>query len=214
MNNLMVCSLPSAITATTASIQLLPFGVVTTDKGNFIVDQIALSEIVRAYQSRANDVVIDYEHQTLKDMIAPASGWIKQLTIKPGAGLWAAVEWTKRAKDMIKGQEYGYISPVVMVRKADKRAIRLHSAGLTNTPAIDGMERIAAKNSAVMMVTIDPLQRQINDKMGLADTLYLKHSSGEDELLRNFIDYGPDALQHQVNQRMGVSPEVFAKFNR
>ena len=76
------------------------------------------------------------------------------------------------------------------------------------------MERIAAKSSVDRMAAIDPLQRQINDKMGLTDTLYLKHSGGEDELLRNFIDYGPDELQHQVNQLMGVSPEVFAKFNR
>jgi len=51
-------------------------------------------------------MVIDYEHQTLKDIQAPAAGWIKQLTWKGEAGLWAVVDWTQQAACYLANKEY------------------------------------------------------------------------------------------------------------
>lgn len=126
-------------------IQLLPFGPVNSQKGDFLVDDVSVNEILEAFNNRKNDIVIDYEHQTLYGGVAPAAGWIKNMENRGKDGLWAEVEWTDKAKDFIENKEYKYLSPVVFVRKSDKRALYLHSAALTNDPAIDGMIPIANK---------------------------------------------------------------------
>lgn len=105
--------------------------------------------IIRQLADRKNRMVIDYEHQTLyaekNGQPAPAAGWFKQLEWREGDGLYAVdVEWTERAKDMIRAGEYRYISPVF---GADKQGnvIAIHSAGLTNDPGLDGMRAVAAR---------------------------------------------------------------------
>lgn len=119
-------------------IKLLPMGLVKSQKGNFIVDEESFQAIKETFQRRALDIVIDYEHQTLEDIQAPAGGWIKELSLQDDA-IVGKVEWTPKAEEYLKNKEYRYLSPVVLVRKSDQKAVVLHSVALTNTPAIDGM---------------------------------------------------------------------------
>lgn len=125
-------------------VKLLPWGEVRSQKGDFQVDQESFRAMKQEFDSRGLDLVIDYEHQTLDGVQAPAAGWIKELVpLKDSIG--AKVEWTKRAAGYLRGREYRYLSPVVLVRKADHKAVCLHSAALTNTPAIDGMFAVVNK---------------------------------------------------------------------
>lgn len=126
-------------------IQILPYGHVTTKKGDFMVDEEAQNLIMENFKTKKNDLVVDYEHQTLTGEIAPAAGWIKNLENRGKEGIWGEVEWTPKAAEFIANKEYKYLSPVIFVRKADKRVQVLHSAALTNDPAIDGMTPIANK---------------------------------------------------------------------
>lgn len=119
-------------------IKILPLGHVHTQKGDFDVDDESVSLIRKQFQSRGLDLVIDYEHQTLKDVQAPAGGWISDI-YKGEDAVIAKVKWTDRAKEYLKNREYRYLSPVVVLRKKDRKATAIHSAALTNTPAIDGM---------------------------------------------------------------------------
>lgn len=130
-------------------IQILPYGWVETDKGKFLVDEQAVGLIMQEFAAKKNDTVIDYEHQTLENVIAPAAAWIKRLEDRGKDGLWGEVDWTPKAAEFVKNKEYRYLSPVVFARKSDGRAIILHSCGLTNTPAIDGMQPIANKETEV-----------------------------------------------------------------
>ena len=114
-------------------------------KGTFEVDDESCRTIMAQFKGRHLDLVIDYEHQTLKDVQAPAGGWIKDI-YKGDDALVAKVEWTPKAQEYLKNREYRYLSPVVTVRRKDRKAIGLHSVALTNTPAIDGM--FAIVNSA------------------------------------------------------------------
>ena len=138
-------------------IRVLPLGYISSEKGDFLVDSESFQMMKEHMEHRAVDIVIDYEHQTLRDMQAPAGGWIKELVLKSD-GIFARVEWTKRAKDYLQNREYRYLSPVVMVRKKDRKASQIHSVALTNTPAINGM--IPIVNSV-----IPPLQddTQLNE---------------------------------------------------
>jgi phage I-like protein len=126
-------------------IKLFPLGLVKSLKGDFLVDTEAYNSILNHFKAHKVDIPVDYEHQTLQNVQAPAAGWIKELTLKSD-GVYAAVEWTDKAAQYIKEKEYRYLSPVVSVREKDRKALLLHSVALTNTPAIDGMTAIV--NSA------------------------------------------------------------------
>lgn len=128
-------------------VQVFPLGLVKSIKGNFIVDDQSISLIINWFKQRGNDVVIDYEHQTLEGDQAPASGWVKEFADRGKDGLWARVEWTPRATEYITNKEYRYFSPVVVVRNSDRRAMAIHSIGLTNAPAMSGMKPIVNKDN-------------------------------------------------------------------
>lgn len=162
------------VTAAPAEIQILPFGLVISQTyGPFLNDDQAMQETIGAFSVKVNDLVIDYEHQTLYGEVAPAAGWIKELINKGQEGLWARVEWTEKAKQMVEGKEYRYLSPVVWVRASDGRAIEIHSAALTNTPAIDGMIPIinSTTNKPFAWVPTEHLRTEDPTKHKGADTL-------------------------------------------
>ena len=58
-------------------IKILPLGHVHSQKGDFEVDDESVKLIVEQFKKRNVDLVVDYEHQTLKDVQAPAGGWIE-----------------------------------------------------------------------------------------------------------------------------------------
>lgn len=136
-------------------IVMSPDGEVVSETGTWILDDEAGRLINAAYRAHGTDLPIDYEHHTLggqyasPDGRALAAGWIKDLQYQPGRGLIAAVEWTVQAIELIRSKAYKYISPVLYVRKEDQRAVVLHSAALTNKPAIPRMAALAAKQPPV-----------------------------------------------------------------
>lgn len=160
-----------------AEIKLLPLGRVHSQKGDFDVDKESFELIKKQFKGRKVDIVIDYEHQTLGDVQAPAGGWIKDLYLGVDA-VMAKVEWTKKAAEYLKNKEYRYLSPVVLVRKRDRKAVAIHSAALTNTPAIDGM--FALVNS----LNIEDIPEGGNsmDLKELAKALGLPETATEEEV--------------------------------
>ncbi len=134
------------------TVRLAPDGLVESKTGQFIIDEEGAGLIVRAFEEHGTPVPIDCEHQTMGGQYsspsgrAPAVGWIHKIWREAGRGLMALVEWTEDATKLIRSGGYRYISPVVMVRQDDGRAIELHSAGLTNKPAIPRMEALAASD--------------------------------------------------------------------
>ena len=127
-------------------VQVFPQGMVKSTKGDFTVDSESATLIMNWFKQRGNDLVIDYEHQTLEGVQAPASGWVKEFADRGADGIWARVDWTEKAKEYIANKEYRYFSPVVVVRSRDRKAVALHSIGLTNAPAISGMKPIVNKD--------------------------------------------------------------------
>ncbi len=158
-------------------IKILPFGKVHSQKGDFLVDDESVALIRKQFKDRKLDLVIDYEHQTLRDAQAPAGGWIKDI-YKGDDAIIAKVEWTPRASEYLKNKEYRYLSPVVLVRKRDQKATAIHSVALTNTPAIDGMFAI------VNSLDIEDIAEggQIMDLKELAKLLGLSETATEEEI--------------------------------
>ena len=135
-------------------IQLLPFGRFRssadnrpTDAEHWILDDTNGFAIAQQANARINDLVIDYEHQTLykeqNGQPAPAAGWIESVVYISGKGLFADVVWTNKAASMIQAKEYRYIS-AVFHHYANGYVSKLLHAAITNSPALDGMDELIA----------------------------------------------------------------------
>lgn len=184
-----------------AEIKILPLGRVHSQKGDFNVDKESFELIRRQFKGRKVDIVIDYEHQTLADVQAPAGGWIKDLYLGTDA-VMAKVEWTKKAAEYLRNKEYRYLSPVVLVRKKDQKAMALHSAALTNTPAIDGM--FALVNS----LDIEDIPEGGNsmDLKELAKALGLPEAATEEEV-KNAVSAAAKAAEKLKEMEGNTSGE-------
>ena len=115
------------------------------EQGRFAFSESDADAILADFSRRAKDGVIDYEHQTLKGVEAPAAGWITGLA-KTAAGLVAKVDWTARAKERLQSREYRYHSPVLHFREG--RPYQLHSVALTNHPALHGYPALVADDNS------------------------------------------------------------------
>lgn len=180
MDGIVICSGSMVdVEGVPEEIKILPLGQVHSQKGDFEVDDESVELIRKQFKSRKLDLVIDYEHQTLKDVQAPAGGWIEDI-YKGEDAVIAKVKWTDKAREYLKNREYRYISPVVLVRKKDRKAAAIHSAALTNTPAIDGM--FALVNS----IDISNLEKKEEetqmDLKKLAELLGLPETATEEEV--------------------------------
>ena len=126
--------------------QVLPYGEIEIEGDKpAILDEESMQSIINQFKRRGNDMVIDYEHQTLKDVQAPAAGWIKRFINKGKEGLWAVVEWTEKAREYMAAREYRYFSPVFWARKSDRKVLKIDHIALTNYPKINRLQPIVAK---------------------------------------------------------------------
>lgn len=161
-------------------IQLIPFGVHNTLKyGKIVVDDESLNSIMAFRKTREpNDELIDYEHQSFAEppQEAPASGWIKKLINKGKDGIWAAVEWTDKARSRIEAKEYRYFSPVTITRKTDGVVLGLLGGGLTNLPNIIGIKPLTNKASI-------QTHKEGQSMKALAALLGLPETATEDEIM-------------------------------
>ena len=84
-------------------ISILPLGHVKSSKGEFEVDAESLEAMKQGIAQRGVDLVVDYEHQTLKGVQAPAAGWVKALRMGDGC-IEALVEWTETGTKYFKNK--------------------------------------------------------------------------------------------------------------
>jgi phage I-like protein len=141
--------------AASGEAHLLPAGAFRASDGRprdcaaFRIDAGIAAKVIRQHAARKNDTLIDYEHQSLRSekngQPAPAAGWFKKLEWRDGKGLFAAgISWTDKAKNMIAAREYRYVSCVVSYRKGTGEIAEVVSVALTNEPALDGLDSLAA----------------------------------------------------------------------
>ncbi len=187
--------------------QLLPLGRIDLEGcGPAILDDQSMDNIIEDFERRGNDMVIDYEHQTLKDIQAPAAGWIRKLLKRGQEGLWVVVEWTEKARQYLAKREYRYFSPVMLTRLSDHKIVKLVNVALTNSPKINHLKSIVAKMD---FEEIDPLQRKINKMMGISDEQFLQYSCKDYDFKSPLIS----DTQREINKMMGISDEQFLQYS-
>ncbi len=128
------------------NVQLLPWGDFRALDGrpaklkHWTFNDVSAKDVLALFKSRKREMPFDYEHQTQlsasNGQPAPASGWVKDMVAIAGRGLFAAVEWTARAKAMIEAKEYRYVSPVINYGTEDGVIRRVAMGALTNDPGL------------------------------------------------------------------------------
>ncbi|VVE35286.1 phage protease [Pandoraea fibrosis] len=149
-----------------ASVQLLPIGAFRAQDGRpgtmtdgrcteWTLTPERANKIVSARAARKNKFLLDYEHATLtnkgKGEPAPAAGWGEQLVARDDGLYVDGVEWTPRAAGMIANKEYRYSSPVFSFDSATGEVIDVVMCGITNDPALDGMDELHVALTALRM---------------------------------------------------------------
>ncbi|PZT47276.1 hypothetical protein B6S12_09925 [Helicobacter valdiviensis] len=149
--------------------------------GSFKVLKQDLESMLEDFNQKKIDVVIDYEHQSLKNQKAPAAGWIKSLFIEDNA-LFANAEFNEEAKNYIKNKQYRYLSPVFEFNSKDNKSgeiikAKLHSVALTNTPFIDELGELIANSNK--------FKGEIMDKQKELEEQIIALKNEKEELLKN-----------------------------
>lgn len=181
--------------------------------------------LIERFSARQRRLVIDYEHQTLaaktNGQPAPASGWMKSLEWREGKGVFALVDWTKRAKAHIDAEEYLYISPVFTYDEQGRPQDILHAA-LTNDPALDNMDavRLAAASALAFGIAQggalpNPAQSPKEIPMdqllkALLALLNLPDDATEEQILTKLNEYTAKAKQ-DADQVAALTGEVKEK---
>lgn len=141
------------------------------------IDAGIAQRIIAAFNATRQPLVIDYEHQTLNAEVngqpAPAAGWMRALKWIDGRGLFAEVELTQRARDLVAAGEYRYFSPVLAYSRATGEITRVLMGALTNNPAIHGMEAVnllaaaSARFTSHLEDSVNPLLEKLLAALGL-----------------------------------------------
>lgn len=172
------------------------------------LDAAAAARLVAEAAARAGDFVIDYEHQTLaaekNGQPAPAAGWFKQLEWREGDGLYAVnVRWTERAAASIAANEYRYLSPVFTYDKQTGEVLAIDMAALTNFPALDGLDDLAARAAAKFQSEVSAQENDDMKREDLIKILGLSDTATDDEINQAIV-----ALKAKGAKADGLETEV------
>jgi phage I-like protein len=174
--------------------------------GAFTLDERALKQIVLNFDAAGLDVPVDYEHQSLYGVEAPAAGWIKHpggLKVE-GETLLARIEWTPRAKERIKAGEYRYLSPTLVSHATDPKSGEdvgwaLHSVAMTNTPFFNELPPIAARQTPA-----DGRRSNTNEEDQMTKE-QIEALQAENEALKAELDkHRKVAAEHKVEQAIAA----------
>ena len=149
---------------------ICPAGEVHSLNGLFVLDDQAAEEILRAYTEHATPVLVDWEHESTKPGTrAPAAGWVRKLWMDRMRGLRGLVDWTDKARQAIRNGEYKFLSPTLLIRKSDRRAVKLVSVGLVNQPAIGGLQELAASSRSTSLRKESTMPNEPSTKPSMED---------------------------------------------
>jgi phage I-like protein len=175
-------------------------------KGSFEVDKKSMDEMLANFNNQSIDTVCDYEHQTLTGETAPASGWIKSLAIENDV-LYAFVEWTDKAKEMIENKEYKYVSPVYQFNTTDRATnknigLTLHSLSLTNRPFLEELGEVVANSSKITISLKKANEDLTNEVKALKSKLDTLNTERIENIVSNAIQdkkLRPEQKQYALN---------------
>lgn len=113
------------------------------------LDANIAERVIKRQEQRTNDTLIDFEHQSIRSaengQRVEAAGWFRQLEWREGKGLYAVgITWVGDTAELIAAKKVRYVSAVFTYRPDTGEVVEIISVALTNTPALDGLDALAA----------------------------------------------------------------------
>lgn len=147
----------------------------------WFIDAASAQLVIDKFNQRKNDMVVDYEHQTLykekNGQPAPAAAWIEQLEWLDGQGLFGLADLTSEAVEFITSKKYRYYSPVFGYDQ-DGTVTDMLMGAFTNYAGIDGMMPLAKLAADIFLnqlnppeettMTLEELLAKLRELLGLA----------------------------------------------
>ena len=136
----------------------------STEKGNYLFDDVAAESVMACYAKWGIDLMIDLEHQSLAvepgaaDPTArDARGWAK-LALRPDGALWCTeVRWTPDGIKRLSEKAQRYISPAFESDPKTKRVLKMINVALVALPATHKTPALVAASATKRKgVTVDP----------------------------------------------------------
>jgi phage I-like protein len=179
-----------------------------TEVAAWRMDAAIAARVIARAALAVDDLVIDYEHQTLytekNGQPAPAAGWLKTLEWREGEGLYAvALRWTERASAAIAANEYRYISPVFEYDKKTGEVLSIRMAALTNHAGLDGLTDLAARAAAKFQTAATEQENDNMNREQLIALLGLAADATEEQISQALV-----ALKAKADKTTGLETEV------
>ncbi len=175
--------------------------------GAWRMDAAIAARVIALAARAVDDLVIDYEHQTLyteqNGQPAPAAGWLKTLEWRDD-GLYAvALRWTERAAAAIAAEEYRYISPVFEYDKKTGEVLSIRMAALTNHAGLDGLTDLTARAAAKFQTASTEQENDNMNREQLIALLGLAADATEEQISQALV-----ALKAKADKTTGLETEV------
>lgn len=153
-------STPLGKDAASGRFRIFQEGTIVTDHGLSVMNPAAGRAVIKAFQARGNDMMIDLRHFSISPTAtqeqSKAMGWIpcpNGLEYVDGDGLYAVnAKWIPSVKAGLESDppEWKYFSPLYNQDKKTKVITSLDNVALTNMPATHRLNRLAAERSGQM----------------------------------------------------------------
>ena len=112
---------------------------------HWVINQGIAQSLIEA--SASKPILIDQDHESRYGSTA-AKGWITALHYEPGRGLFGKAEFIGETATEIKNKVWRYQSPMFVFDGASGAVLDLLSVALTNQPALDDLQAIAARQQS------------------------------------------------------------------
>lgn len=173
-------------------------------EGSYKITQESLQSIKKNFDLSGIELVIDYEHQSLRGETSPAAGWIKSMEIKEDA-LFAKIQWNDKALEFIKNGEYKYLSPVFNFdyknpKSGEDSGVALHSVALTNTPFLDCLGEVKA-NSKIKGENMEELKERVDALQKENEALKKELQENKDLVANSIVENALVACKINASQK-------------
>jgi len=217
------------------SMQLFPAGTFDAPrgamrgKGPWRLDVDSAQRLIGVVSQRQNDIVVDYEHQSLltaqNGQPVIAAAWINPQSLEwrepPAAcpGLFAiGPKFTAVASAHIAADEIRYVSPVFSYDAKTGEVLDILNVALTNNPAIDGMQAVTVAATSLFASvstnpqesTMDELLERLRYLLNLPLTSTPEEIAAELDKLKAMIAQSDTAATSLLDVLSGKNAEIAA----
>lgn len=181
-----------------SEVQLTTIGkVIGTGANGEPVEQNLTEESLKklAETHKDDELLVDADHESEVGGKTEAKGWLSNLFVKDGVGLFGKIKWTDIGRKLIENRIFRWLSPAWILDKDTKEPVKMTSVALTNKPSQAGK--------------IDPIVNSAPISLyGEPDTIELSTDNGgtyimtKEELIQLIKDTIADMKKEEAVQKV------------